>query len=165
MSWTFILIVGIIASPFNSMLSSRIEKKLVQKSVEMDKSKTFKEILSGLGSTFKNEAKKIILILLLSIFAFFMNLFPFLYPIGLFLVSLLLAVQFIDYSWSRHELQFSACLGDLTKNIIPYTFAGFCFLLLITVPIINAFVPALATSYFTVLWLQRQNKIQLIPQN
>jgi CysZ protein len=159
MSWTFIVLVGIIAAPFNSMLSSRIEKILTHQQVSIDRKQTFQQVLQGLGQTFLNEFKKLFLILSMTIVALILNLVPLLYPIGVFLLSLLLAVQFIDYSWSRHEISFGLCLKDAIKNIIPYSISGFLFLLLVTVPIINALVPALATAYYTVLWLHRQNMI------
>lgn len=160
MSWTFVVLVGIIAAPFNSMLSYRIERKLVQHVTDPDRKEAFHQIGQGLWQTFKNEFKKLILIVLVAGLAFILNLFPLMYPFGIFLVALLLAVQFIDYSWSRHNIHFGSCFGDVVKNIIPYGVAGFVFLMLVTVPIINALIPAFATSYFTVLWLYRQNKIQ-----
>lgn len=159
MSWTFVIVVGIIAAPFNSMLSSRIEKKLTQQIEGPDKKETMKRIGQSLGQTFKNELKKLIFIGIVAVVAFLLNLFPLFYPVGIFLVAVLLSVQFIDYSWSRHEMHFGACLKDVTVNIIPYSLSGFVFLLLVTVPIINAFIPAFATSYYTVLWLNRQKKI------
>jgi CysZ protein len=161
MSWTFVVLVGIIAAPFNSMLSSRIEGLLVHQQVSTDRKQTFKQVLSSLGGIFINEAKKIFLVIFITIVALILNLLPVLYPVGVFLLSLLLAVQFVDYSWSRHDLPFSACLKDAIRNVVPYSLSGFLFLLLVTVPIINALVPALATAYYTVLWLQRQNKIRL----
>lgn len=160
MSWTFVVVVGIIAAPFNSMLSSRIEKSLVTHVLPDGKQETLEKIGQGLGQTFKNEFKKLIFLVLVAGVAFLLNLFPLFYPIGVFLVAVLLSVQFLDYSWSRHDLHFGSCLKDVMLNIIPYSLTGFLFLLLVTVPIINAFVPALATSYYTVLWLFRQNKIQ-----
>lgn len=159
MSWTFVILVGLIASPFNSMLSSRIEIMLAGRPVSEDRKKTLSAIMVGLGGTFKNEIKKLVFIIIVAAFAFVLNLFPLFYPVGLFLVAVLFSVQFVDYSWSRHDLGFGSCLGDVLRNIIPYSLSGFLFLLLVTVPIINAFVPALATSYFTVLWLKRQKKI------
>ena len=159
MSWTFVFVVGIIASPFNALLSYRIEKKLLSEVVEEDKKKALEKVRLGLWASLKNEAKKVILILIIGTLTFFLNIFPLFYPVSLFLMALLLAVQFLDYSWSRHEMRFGACLREVFAHLIPYGFSGFLFLLLITVPIINAFIPALATSYFTVLWLYRQNKI------
>lgn len=159
MSWTFVVVVGIISAPFNSMLSSRIEKKLTSGILGPDRKETFHRIGQGLGQTFKNELKKLVFIAVVALLAFLLNLFPLFYPVGVFLVAILLSVQFVDYSWSRHNMHFGSCLKDVLVNIIPYGLSGFCFLLLVTVPIINAFVPALATSYYTVLWLHRQKKI------
>lgn len=159
MSWTFVILVGLIAAPFNSMLSSRIETILAGKPVTEDKSKTLKEVARGMGKTFATELKKLAVIALMGAFAFVLNLFPPLYPLGLFLVAILFAVQFVDYSWSRHDWGAGNCIGDMMKNIIPYSASGLVFLFLVTIPILNALVPALATSYFTVLWLKRQKRI------
>jgi CysZ protein len=161
MSWTFVVVVGIVAAPFNSMLSSRIEKKLTGGGRELSQSETFQQISAGIVQTFKNEFKKLIFIVLLAAVAFLLNLFPLFYPVGIFLVALLLAVQYVDYSWSRHNMHFGSCLKDTLTNIIPYSLSGFIFLLIVTVPLINALVPAMATSFFTVLWLHRQKKVQL----
>lgn len=159
MSWTFVLIVGVIAAPFNSMLSSRIEKRLVQHVVDENKNETLEKIGKGIGQTFVNEFKKLIFLAIVGCLAFLLNLFPLFYPVGVFLVATLLAVQFIDYSWSRHDMHFGACLKDTLKNILPYSVSGFIFLLFVAIPVVNAFVPAFATSYFTVLWLHRQKRI------
>jgi CysZ protein len=162
MSWTFVIVVGIIASPFNSVLSSRIEQKLVLRVImDEDQAHAFSEVKKTLAQTFKNEIKKVLALILMSGLAFILNLVPFFYPVALFLIALLFAVQFLDYSWSRHKLFFSDCLRDALKNILSYSVAGALFLALIAIPLFNAFVPALATSYFTVLWLFQQKKIDL----
>jgi len=162
MSWTFVIVVGIIAAPFNSLLSARIEQKLVQRII-MDESQqhALQEVKSSMGQTFKNEFKKLFFLIVVGAVAFVLNMFPLFYPVGVFLIATLLAVQFVDYSWSRHDMHFGSCLKDLTKNILPFSISGGFFLALVAVPVVNAFVPALATSYFTVLWLHRQKKIEL----
>jgi CysZ protein len=124
-----------------------------------DKSKTIKEMISELGRTLKNEFKKLVFIVLMAGVAFVFNLFPLFYPVGLCILAVLLAIQFVDYSWSRHDVSFGACINDVLTNIIPYTLSGFVFLMLVSIPLINTMVPAFATTYFTVLWLHRQNKI------
>lgn len=159
MSWTYVIVVGVIAAPFNSMLSSRIEKKLLGQKIEINSSATLKDIYINLAATFKNEAKKLFVVLFMGIVAILLNLFPLFYPLGLLLVAILFSIQFVDYTWSRHNLAFSSCLSDVLRNIIPYALSGFFFLLILTIPIINAIVPALATGYYTVLWLYRQKKI------
>lgn len=159
MSWTFILLTGIISAPFNSLLSYRIEQKLIGATITNDAQKSFSMLLKSLGSTFINEAKKLVFILALTALAFVLNIFPLFYPVGIFLLALVLAIQFVDYSWSRHDLTFSQCVGDLFKNIFSYGGYGLVFLVMITIPLINALVPALATSFFTVLWLKRQKRL------
>lgn len=165
MSWTFVVVVGIIAAPFNSMLSSRIEKQLTHQAVTDSTSKTMREIAQRLGSTFFTEIKKLIAIALMALLAFLLNLIPLFYPVGVFLVATLLAVQFVDYSWSRHDYTFGACVRDTFKNAFPYALSGGFFLILVTVPLINALVPALATAYYTILWLERHEKIQRISES
>lgn len=160
MSWTFVIVVGIIAAPFNSLLSSRIEQKLVTRIIMDENQKhALQEVKRSMSATFKNELKKIFFLAIVAAFAFVLNLIPFLYPIAAFLIATLLAVQFVDYSWSRHDLSVSACLKDIMKNIVPYSISGVIFLALVAVPLVNAFVPAFATSFFTVLWLDRQKRI------
>lgn len=162
MSWTFIIVVGIISAPFNSLLSSRIEQKLTSRAImDEDQAHAMAEVKSSMAQTFKNEFKKMGLLVVIGAFAFVINLIPILYPVAVFLIATLLAVQFVDYSWSRHNMHIGACLKDVTINIIPYFFSGVIFLALVAVPIVNAFVPALATSYFTVLWLDRNRKLNL----
>lgn len=160
MSWTFVIVVGIISAPFNSLLSSRIEQKFVSKII-MDENQThaLDSVKKSMAQTFKNEFKKLIFLVCVGIAAFLLNMFPVFYPVGVLLVATLLAVQFLDYSWSRHNWNFSLCMKDIFKNIIPYSFGGMIFLALVAIPVVNAFVPSLATSYFTILWLYRQKKI------
>jgi len=164
MSWTFIIVVVVIAAPFNSLVSAHIETKLVKKIyMDEDQGKALAEVKKGMGQIFVNEIKKLVVIGLMALMAFFFNLFPPLYPVGFILVATLLAVQFVDYSWSRHDLHFGACIKDTFKNILPYSVSGAIFLMMVAIPLINTLVPALATSYFTVLWLHRQKKIDLAP--
>jgi CysZ protein len=161
MNWTFILVVGIISGPFNSLLSLRIEEKLsMNKNMDEDQKHALREVKRSMLQTFKNELKKIFFLIVAGSFAFILNLFPLFYPLAAVLVAVLFAVQFVDYSWSRHDLSVATCLKDVFKNIIPYSLSGLIFLALLAVPLLNTFVPALATSYFTVLWLDRQNMIQ-----
>jgi uncharacterized protein involved in cysteine biosynthesis len=124
-----------------------------------DRKKTFKEMIKGLKQTFKDEFKKVFVVVILTFLALLLNLFPLFYPVGVLILSFLFAIQFIDYSWGRHDHRFSACLADALKNFFPYTVTGLLFLILITVPLVNTLIPAFATSYFTVLWLHRQKKI------
>lgn len=162
MSWTFVIVVGLISAPFNSLLSARIEQKLVQRIImDEDQKHAIEAVKSSMAQTFKNELKKIVFLAVMAASAFLLNLFPLFYPVAVVVIALLLAIQFVDYSWSRHNLPFSSCLKDIGKNFIPYAFGGAVFLALVAIPVVNAFIPAFATSYFTVLYLHRQKKIDI----
>jgi uncharacterized protein involved in cysteine biosynthesis len=154
MNWTFILVVGIISCPFNSLLSHRVEQKMaLEFKLGDEQKKAMSEMKVSFLRILKNEFKKMIFLGVMTGFVFIINFLPFFYPLGLVLVSLLLAIQFLDYSWSRHQLSFLDCMRDILRNFIAYTICGGIFLSLISIPLINAFVPPIATSFFTVLWL------------
>ena len=155
-SWTFILLIGILSAPFNDVISRRIEQKLRGSVVSGDRSRTMKEVFGGLWRTLINEFKKVLVILVITLLATVLNFIPVLYPVVLVLLALLMSSQYLDYSWSRHDMPAGQCFKDLLKFAPSYALSGMIFLVLIAVPFINALVPAIATSYYTVLWNKRQ---------
>ena len=89
-----------------------------------------------------------------------MSFFGILAPISILIFSILMAVGFLDYSWSRKDLKFKDCLKDLKGSIFIYTLSGGMFLLLVTVPIVNLFVLPFGVVYFTVLFtMNSKNKV------
>jgi CysZ protein len=157
-NWTFVLIVSLIASPFNDLISERVEKKHLEQNLP-NLSDAFSSMAGKLFFTLFNETKKILFIGLLSVAALIMGYIPILTPIALVITFILVTVQFLDYSWARHDLPFKKCMTDVLKNIIPYTITGGLFFLLINIPFINLFVPAWATSYMTLYWIKKRQKV------
>ncbi len=154
-SWTFVLLVGVLASPFNDLMSARIERKLGGMAPPRSEG-GFSAAFTGMGRTILNELKKITGILAVTVVAVGLNFFPLLYPIALVLLALLMSAQFLDYSWSRHSWGAGRCFKDLVGNFWGNFVAGAMFLGLIAIPLFNALVPGLATAYYTVLWTKRQ---------
>ncbi len=153
-SWTFVMVVSIVSSPFNDMISKRIEKK--KKGEALDSmSKSFSNMFSKSLFVIFTEAKKLLFICSLTVLALLLNFFPILAPISFALSALLLATQFLDYSWSRNDLSFSECFKSLRSDFIPYTISGAGFMALISIPVINLIVPPLATSYFTDYFVEK----------
>lgn len=152
-NFTFVLAVTLIASPFNDVLSARIEKNM-KGEANLELGKTFQRLIFRLFYTLLNEVKKVGLIVFLSLLAFSFGYIPLLTPVSVFIAVVLLAVEFIDYSWSRHDLSFKECLRDLRKNLAGYSFGGAFFFIIVSVPLVNLVVPPLATSYFTTLWMK-----------
>ena len=152
-NWTFVLLVSIVASPFNDILSNRIEKQILNEELP-----AFSDSLSGaitkLVPTLLNEIKKVSFILGLSLFAVVFSFVPILMPISVFVSVILLSMEFLDFSWSRHGMSFKECRGDVRKNLLGYSFGGAFFLILVAIPLVNLIVPSLATSFFTTLWVK-----------
>ncbi len=151
-SWTFILIVSLIASPFNDIISGRVEKALIGKTPD-DASVSFKHLLSNLGMTLFNEMKKIILIVALSLFGFFISFIPILAPIALLISAILMAASFLDYSWSRKNMTAKECVAALRAHLIPYVLVGAGFLALMSIPVVNIFAIPFGVAYFTTLYI------------
>ncbi|WP_164848431.1 EI24 domain-containing protein [Halobacteriovorax sp. HLS] len=152
-NWTFVLFVSIIASPFNDLISGRVERQILSlpaNSLDSERffSKFFKIIF--------NEAKKIALILFLSIVAFITGLF--LPPLGFAISALLLSVSFLDYAWSRKDLSFGECVTNVRSSFFTYLITGCAFMALISIPIVNLFVLPFAVVYYSALYY---SKIQL----
>lgn len=150
-SWTFVLIVSLIASPFNDIISNRTEQTLQGKVPEpLDNS--IKRLLNRLGLTLVNELKKITFIILMTIIALAINFVPILVPLSFLMTALLFAVSFADYSWSRNDLLFKDCLRDIRKNFLGYATSGALFIFVIAIPIINLMVLPFAVVYYTVFY-------------
>jgi CysZ protein len=152
-NWTFVLVVSIIASPFNDILSERIEK--------IYNGEPMTEIGASISSRFGkilgilfNEVKKISFILSLTVLSLILSIFPVLAPLVIVISIFLLCMEFVDYSWSRHSLTFGQCVKDLWKHKLGYLIGGALFFGIVSIPLINLFVPSLATSFFTVFWVK-----------
>jgi len=152
-SYTFVLLVSLIASPFNDLLSARVERK-VKGQTPYTMSESLSLISGKISAVLFNEVKKISLIIGLSSVALALNFIPILAPLSIFLNILILSAGFVDYTWSRKNLSSSACSTDLRKNMFGYALGGGFFFLLISIPFINLIVPPLATSYFTIFWIK-----------
>lgn len=152
--WTFTLIVSVISSPFNDVLSRRVERALLGKEADT-LGESLSDIAKGFLSSIFNEIKKISLILVLTIIAFFLSFVPLLTPISMILSSYLMSIAFLDYSWSRKSLRVSACINVLRKGFLVYSLSGFIFLGLVAVPLVQFFVIPLGVIFYTILYTQR----------
>ncbi|RLA64692.1 MAG: hypothetical protein DRQ88_07160 [Epsilonproteobacteria bacterium] len=157
-NFTFVLLVSLIASPFNDMISSRTEKLLTGKTSE-DFEKTFSATFKRYASIIFNEIKKVIFILTLTIFSLFIGLIPG-GQIGTIIISaILLAIQFVDYSWSRKELGLGGCIKDLANNFLSYFLSGALMLVLIGVPIINLLALPFGVVFLTVIFVEKRKAL------
>ncbi|MCB9060253.1 MAG: EI24 domain-containing protein [Halobacteriovoraceae bacterium] len=150
-SWTFVLVVSMLASPFNDFISERVEKKISGKEPP-GLGDSFSSILSNLPGVISNEIKKVFVVLILTAIAFIAGLFPILVPVSIIITALLLSFSFLDYSWSRNHVPMSSCFGFLKKNFVMNSFSGLLFQVLFMIPVLNIFSIPFAVVYFTVMF-------------
>lgn len=158
LSWTFVLVVSGIASPFNDLISNRVERVVMGQKPE-DVSKSFERLTTRLIKTLVNEAKKISFIIILNLLAFALSFIGVLAPISMMISALLLSVGFLDYSWSRNNFTFRECLNDIRTSFFSYGIMGGVFLVLITVPGVNLFILPFGVVYFTVLHVKKYSGV------
>jgi CysZ protein len=154
-SWTFVLVVSILASPFNDLISARVERAELGQA-QLSFSDATSNMFSKFFKTILNESKKIFVIAILAMMSMLFNFIPILVPISIVLSALLLAIQFVDYSWSRHNLRFGNCMSDLRSNWLRYILSGLVVLVFVSIPVVNIFVTPVASAFYTILWLERQ---------
>lgn len=152
-NWTFVLIVSVIASPFNDVLSTRLEKSYLGEelpSLNESISRTFRNFVKVII----NEVKKISFIISLSLLAVLIGFIPLLTPVSVMIGAFVLSTEFLDFSWGRHSMNFKQIKAELKRNLISYSLGGSFFMLLVSIPFINLLVPSWGTSYFTILWVK-----------
>lgn len=150
-SWTFVLVISLLACPFNDMMSTRVEKMLMSgevSSIGESLTSSFSKVLF----TIVNELKKVLFIMMISIVGLVLSLFvP---PLSFFISCMLVAVSFIDYSWGRHDLRLGKCLRSYRSSFVAYTVSGAIFLVLISIPVLNLFMIPLGVVFFSRLFAE-----------
>lgn len=150
-NWFFFLLVSIIASPFNDLISSRTERIIIGQNPESIND-SVREMLKDFFKTIFTEIKKVTLIVIVSLIALLFSVFPLFAPVGAVLSAHLMAASFLDYSWSRHKLSAKECFAHIKSDLFIYTITGGIFLMLVSVPLLNLFILPLGAIYFTILF-------------
>lgn len=160
LSWFFVLIVSVFASPFNDLMSKRVENIVVSGKIS-PLGEQLSGMFSGLIFTIFNEIKKLVFILLFTTFAWVLSLVPLLTPVSFFLSALLMCASYLDYSWSRHNMRPSRCFGDIKDQLFVHTISGLIFFALVAIPIVNILSMPFAVVYFSRLFsLRAKGKVQ-----
>lgn len=154
LNYGFVLVVSLFACPFNDIISHRVEKMLLGEEMPSP-GKTFERLFSRIVFTLFNETKKIIVIMTFTIIVFFMSLFPLLSPLGFFLSALLMAASFLDYSWSRHDLNLRECIGDLKEKLFNNFLGGALFIIFVSIPVVNLLALPFGVIFFTNLFVEK----------
>lgn len=157
LNWTFFILVSIISSPFNQFISSLVADKY-RVNVFVDNS-----FLVQLKYLPKNLITEIVKMIFIFLFIFLSLVISFLFPPLSFLITaLVLALSFVDYSWSRNSFNLQMCFRDLSSNFLTYILGGSCFILLISIPFLNILFLPLAVVFFTVSHCEKKRTINYL---
>ena len=152
-NWTFFLVVSLLASPFNDLISSRVEKKLLNQELG-NLSSEFSGFFSKMIFMITNEFKKVFIIILLSLMSLALSFFPLLSPLTIFFQAVLVAINFLDYNWSRHDLKLSECITNYKENFLNNTFTGLVGVGLLAIPGVNIISLPILVVIFTINFKQ-----------
>ena len=163
-SWTFILVIGLLSSPFNGIICERTERYLFGPqfvALEAASSHGLSWWRQWIKSLFY-EGKKLLFILGITLGAYLLSIIPLLAPLGVLATLLLVATSFLDYPWSRQQLSWQNCWRDLWRRWWTYALAGGMYLLLIAIPVINLWALVIGVIHYTILF--HMDKIKLNEQ-
>ncbi len=154
-SFVFLLLVSLFSCLFSDLISARVEHLMIgENSYTFQQS--FRESLSRLKRLVKNEVKKIFFILMIIAASIFFGMSAFLSPIAFYLTWSIAAIQFLDYSWCRHEMSFADCVNSFKEHWIMYPLLGLAMGALLALPFVGILFFSFSNIFFTVVFVSGQ---------
>lgn len=152
--FSFTPIANIIAAPFNSLMSEKIEIELTGKAVSSDISFA-RMAIDAIGS----QLRKLVYIMFWALGLFLVSLIPVVNLVApiLWIIfgSWLLSLEYFDYPMGNHDLVFAEQkkrLGE--RRGIALGFGG-AVMIMTSIPIINFFAMPVAVAGATLLWVEQ----------
>jgi len=152
--YTFSIVANIIASPFNGILSERVEQLVAGRVVEPE---SLKEILAIIPRSIGRELAKLayylprVILLLIVSFIPGLNIFA---PILWFLFGAwMMAIQYCDYPMDNNKVSFKDMLMRLKKQRLTSVGFGGLVQLGMMVPILNFIMMPVAVIGATLYWI------------
>jgi CysZ protein len=154
--FTFTLAANLIGSPFNGLLSEKVERYLGGRAGEG--SEGVRALIMAFPSSIKSEVRKFSYFFVAGAVVFIVTLVPgvnVLSPIlwGIF-ASWMLALEYIAYPMENHNMYFSRVRAGLKKQrAITFGF-GVAVMLITSIPLVNFLVMPAAVSGATAMWVE-----------
>jgi CysZ protein len=157
----YIFFVLTVLSPFNTVLSEKLDAKLTGKEYVFDFGQVMLDLLRMIFVVFLAIFLEYFTMLVYWIISWILHL-GFLDTIAYILISgFYFGFSFYDYSLERHKQGVFTSLGFAFKNMGTVTLTGLCFLLLFYFPYIGVIVaPVIATMIATVVYLKKNQLIK-----
>uniref|UniRef100_A0A486XHZ1 Sulfate transporter CysZ n=1 Tax=Rheinheimera sp. BAL341 TaxID=1708203 RepID=A0A486XHZ1_9GAMM len=154
LAYSFTMVANFIAAPFNGLLSEKVEAHLSGRTLpDVGVSGFIKDIPRMLG----REWQKLLYALPRAIILFILFLFlPVAGPILWFLfTSWLLAIQYIDYPYDNHKIDFRIMRAQLRAQPGNSFAFGITVNIACMIPLFNLFVMPIAVCGATAMWVDR----------
>lgn len=150
--YLFTIIANIIASPFNSLLSEKVEERLVPGLVRHSPG-----ILTILGRSVAREISKLLYLLPRLLGLLLLSLIPGVNALAPFAWILfgawMMAIQYADYGADNNHLSFPKLRDRLGQSRLQALLFGLIVYFLLAIPIVNLFLIPIAVAGGTVLWV------------
>lgn len=151
-TFLFVIIANIIASPFNAFLSEKVEE---YRGYPSSPDTSLKAFLLIAPKTIAREIRKFISnlkwLLLLAIIFFI----PGLNGISILIGGWLMAIQYLDTPADNQGIPFKECLARLNHNKLPAFLFGLSVMLVSMIPILNFLIIPAAVASATCLWHEK----------
>jgi CysZ protein len=160
-SYTFTLVANLIAAPFNSLLSEKIEAHL-NGSLGHKSSDSFKHVLKSMPKILHSEISKLLYLLLWTIPVLLLFVIPginILAPFVSFLFGAwMFSLEYMDYPMSNNGHLFGSVKKSLRKKRHLALGFGSAVTLISIIPILNLIAMPVAVAGATKLWVDQQAK-------
>lgn len=155
---TFVTLSNLIAAPFNSLLSEKIERLLTGKSLaSRDLWENIKDVPRIVGRqllVLGYYLPRVILLLIL----FFIPILQLIAPVLWFLFhAWFMTMTFIDYPTDNHRLSFKRMQQWMRDNRWLSLSLGSCIVVAIMIPVINFFAVPAAVIAATKMWVENKH--------
>ena len=153
--YTFTLLANFIAAPFNGVLAERVEHTLTGN--KPPSSGRVLAVFATVAEAFLSEFRKLLYLLVWMVpFAVLMvvpGVAVIAGPCWLLISSWLLALEYVDYPASNHEIRFKELRQRLRKRRALALGFGTAVVIATLVPVLNFFVMPAAVAGATALWV------------
>ncbi|KPK34486.1 MAG: hypothetical protein AMK70_07355 [Nitrospira bacterium SG8_35_1] len=155
--FTFTILANLIASPFNGLLSEKVEEFLAGRPLK--NSGSVKSVIASVLPSFMSEFKKIAYFMLLGGTTFLILLIPGLNALApilwLFFTSWMMSLEYIAYPMENHNMFFATTRTRLKSMRALSLGFGMAVMFCSMVPLINFVIMPAAVCGATALWLER----------
>ena len=151
--YSFMIVANLIASPFNAVLSSKIEETLTPGHVHPE-SGLYSMIVGAVAreiSKLLYVLPRLLLLMLLSIIPFLNTLAPLLWVL---FGGWMVAIQYCDYGADNNQVSFRVLRERMALHKLSAVSFGVPINIMLAIPLVNLFLLPIAVAGGTVFWVR-----------